>query len=718
MQAKRRQVTALLTGAVMLAGLPLLTGSASAQSQVTPNERAMYFRSGDGGDDFEVHQLDDQHRGTMIVQVAANDSTVHSLWNDSTDFPNTPGFPGPAGVWYRRSTNSGRDFGDSVLLTDPSFNSTEGDLATNDEIVHVILEEQLVAEGMEEVFYTRSDDDGESFGEAINLSNTPLIAETDPDVSVDGDNVAVFWEGNDGSNSSDVTRNRDVMGRVSHDGGQTWLPALDQPPLNLTKLIAAGNVQDDEPSVAVQGDTVVIAFRRGGGNGPAWWMRSVDGGLTFASPVPTQLPTLPGNDSSDNGPAIHMEGNVVHIMAADKDDDDVNPLPADDNNQVLYWRSTDGGATFGAPTNIFANPAAKVSVDGFGNDLHVAVEGETPDGGNEIYYSRSSNGGTSWEAFRNMSQSFGSSTDPGVAVDPADPDDIHLVFKDETEFLFSLKYGQDLPDEYGDDRSYANEDVIRYSGGAFEKIVDGSDVGLRDFRIDALAVIHPTNVPSTFPDDPTARRFVLSFTEAGSVPGVGSVDDSDLVLFTPTRVGETTAGTFSMYFDGSDVGLTSSSEDIDSVDIMGGALYLSTSGSFTAGVTSGANEDIFVCEGAVTGATSSCTSTAVAFDGSAFGLTASDEDIDAFSFAAGDDEGLNMPEAPAFFSTTGNFSTPTAAGGESDIFSCEFSVFATDCGTTAPLFTTFDADTYGIDENITSIAIENRKIEDLDVPEV
>jgi hypothetical protein len=702
----------------MLAGLPLLTGTASAQSQVTPNERAMYFRSSDGGDDFDVHQLDDQHRGTMIVQAAAYDGTVHTLWNDTTDFPNDPAFPGPAGVWYRRSTNSGRDFDSSILLTDPTLNSTEGDLALNGETVHVVLEEQLEVEGFEEVFYTRSDDDGESFGEAINVSNTPGIAETDPDIAVDGDNVAVFWEGNDDDNALDVTRNRDVMGRVSHDGGETWIPALDQPPMNLTKTIAAGNVQDDEPSVAVEGATVVIAFRRGGGQGPAWWMRSTDGGVTFASPAPTQLPTLPGNDSSDNGPAIHMEDGIVHIMAADKDDNAANPLPADDNNQVLYWRSTDGGATFGPPTNIFATPSAKVSLDGVGADLHVATESETPDGGNEIFYSRSNNGGLAWDEFRNISTNFGGSTDPGVAVDPEDPDDVHLVFKDETEFLFSLKYGQDLPDADGDDVSYANEDVIRFSGGAYEKIVDGGDVGLRNFRIDALAVIHPPAVPGTFPADDTARQFVLSFTESGSVPGIGTVDDSDLVLFTPTRLGADTRGTFSMYFDGSDVGLTSSSEDVDSVDVVGGDIYLSTSGSFSTGTTTGANEDIFVCQAAVTGANTTCASTSVAFDGSAAGLAASSEDIDAFTFTAGDDDGLNLQEPPVLFSTTGDFATPTASGEESDLFSCDFAAALSECGTTTPLHTTFVADTYDIDENITAIAMENRKIEEPDLPEV
>jgi hypothetical protein len=43
----------------------------------------------------------------------------------------------------------------------------------------------------------------------------------------------------------------------------------------------------------------------------------------------------------------------------------------------------------------------------------------------------------------------------------------------------------------------------------------------------------------------------------------------------------TTLGTFAMELDGSTVGLTGSSEDIDAVAAKGAGLYLSTTGSFS-----------------------------------------------------------------------------------------------------------------------------------------
>ena len=67
--------------------------------------------------------------------------------------------------------------------------------------------------------------------------------------------------------------------------------------------------------------------------------------------------------------------------------------------------------------------------------------------------------------------------------------------------------------------------------------------------------------------------FVLSFEASVVIPGLvgepgnnNTVDERDLVLFTPSSLGGTTAGTFTFLFDGNDVGLTTTDENIDALD--------------------------------------------------------------------------------------------------------------------------------------------------------
>ena len=64
-----------------------------------------------------------------------------------------------------------------------------------------------------------------------------------------------------------------------------------------------------------------------------------------------------------------------------------------------------------------------------------------------------------------------------------------------------------------------------------------------------------------------------------------------MLLFTPTTLGTSTAGTFSIHFDGSDVGLTSGNDDLDAIGVdTNGDLLYSTSGDNTVPLTR--DEDI------------------------------------------------------------------------------------------------------------------------------
>ncbi|MEM9774145.1 MAG: choice-of-anchor Q domain-containing protein [Chloroflexota bacterium] len=120
--------------------------------------------------------------------------------------------------------------------------------------------------------------------------------------------------------------------------------------------------------------------------------------------------------------------------------------------------------------------------------------------------------------------------------------------------------------------SFTDEDIMMFNPatGTWARFFDGSDVGLAGnpaFDVDAFTIL----------DD---GSLIFSFPLPGSLPGVGAFDDSDLIRFNPIQVGVNTAGTFSMYFDGSDVGLDTNKEDIDAVSVLDdGRIVLSTLGA-------------------------------------------------------------------------------------------------------------------------------------------
>jgi hypothetical protein len=121
------------------------------------------------------------------------------------------------------------------------------------------------------------------------------------------------------------------------------------------------------------------------------------------------------------------------------------------------------------------------------------------------------------------------------------------------------------------------------TAGSFAFYFDGSDVGLNNSLedIDAIAIA---------PDG----RLIMSTLDNCNADGISGAQDEDLLIFTATSLGANTAGTFSLYFDGSDVGLsTSSSEDIVGAAVLpGGNLLLATAGAYSVPGLSGGNDDV------------------------------------------------------------------------------------------------------------------------------
>ncbi len=124
-------------------------------------------------------------------------------------------------------------------------------------------------------------------------------------------------------------------------------------------------------------------------------------------------------------------------------------------------------------------------------------------------------------------------------------------------------------------------------------------------------------------------RLLVSTLGNVSVTGASGADE-DLLAFTPAQLGSTTSGTWAMYFDGSDVGLSSTSnEDVNGVWVDAvGKIYLTTLGSFSVTGVSGDGSDIFTCTPGSLGSTTSCTF-AMYWDGSNNGF--SGEDSNSFS---------------------------------------------------------------------------------------
>ena len=236
--------------------------------------------------------------------------------------------------------------------------------------------------------------------------------------------------------------------------------------------------------------------------------------------------------------------------------------------------------------------------------------------------------------------------------------------------------------------SYKDEDILSYTGSSgWSMLFDGSDVGVGNTDVDAFHLMADGSI-------------LMSFDKPINLSTLGLVADADIVKFTPTQLGNTTSGSFSLYFDGSDVELTTANEDIDAIALdAGGNLVLSTLGSFSVLGLSGADEDLFRFVATSLGSNTSG-SWSLLFDGSDVALTAGAEDLDG--------TWIDPANSKLYLATRGDFSAVgsvnSVSGDNNDIFGC--TPLSTGANTNCNFFTFFNGDGVGFSQAIDGISLD------------
>jgi hypothetical protein len=177
--------------------------------------------------------------------------------------------------------------------------------------------------------------------------------------------------------------------------------------------------------------------------------------------------------------------------------------------------------------------------------------------------------------------------------------------------------GSKITGDGGDLLQFVPQTLGDSTSGTWSRYFDGSDVGLKGAtgNIDALAVLPDGN-------------FVVSTAGRASLAGLSpAAQGADLLRFSPVSLGDATTGAWSYYFQGSQVGLTATGENIDAVHVLNAesglpTLLLSTEGNFSVAGAAGFKEDVlaFTFTSAPGVPTLGVFAADLALDGSLFGL--------------------------------------------------------------------------------------------------
>ncbi|MBE2219329.1 MAG: T9SS type A sorting domain-containing protein [Ignavibacteria bacterium] len=361
--------------------------------------------------------------------LAVSGTVVHVVWQDDRD--------GNYEIYYKRSANSGANWGSDTRLTNFTLNSMTPAIAVSGQSVHVVWMD--FRDGNREIYYKLSTDGGSSWGTDVRLTNNSSLSQA-PSVIVSGTAVHVVWDDyRDG--------NYEIYYKRSTDGGLSW--GSDT---RLTNYSAASNA----PTIAVSGNNVhVVWVDERDGNPEIYYKRSSDGGLNWSTDT-----RLTNNISYSASSSITVSAAMIHVVWEDKRDGG--------NAELYYKRSTDGGLNWGTDSRLTNNTANSEAPSAMasGMVIHIVWQDER-DGNLEVYYKRSTDGGVSWSADARLTNNIHVSAQPSVA---ASGTIVHVIWEDTRDGDYEIYYKLDptgnpvsinnisseIPDEFSLSQNYPN----------------------------------------------------------------------------------------------------------------------------------------------------------------------------------------------------------------------------------------------------------------------
>ena len=254
------------------------------------------------------------------------------------------------------------------------------------------------------ILFSRSTDGGVTFSTPVNLSNTSGFS-FNPRIAVgSAGNVNVVWE-------DDTPGNTVIMFSHSTNAG-----------VSFTAAVNLSNDSADSGSQQIAADTagnIYVVWEHDSLNMGIFFSRSTDGGNTFVGPA-----ALSTNASGSFSPQIAMDlnGNISIVW---EDDTAVT-------SDISFSHSSDHGANFSIPESLSLHTGnsmgAQIGIDLNGNIDVVWANNSA--GSLDIFFSRSSDGGTTFSSPKNISNSPGLSQNPQLGIDAKG--NINVAWQDNT----------------------------------------------------------------------------------------------------------------------------------------------------------------------------------------------------------------------------------------------------------------------------------------------
>ncbi len=323
---------------------------------------------------------------SIRVQLLVNGNDVYTVWSDDS-------IGGVDDVFFAKSNDGGMVFDEPINLSQNHGSSAFPRLAVSESNVYVTWYDY--SPGNSDIFFAKSNDGGKSF-EVNNISDTPMPS-YNPWIEAFSNYVYIVF--NDGGRSAilelpdgktrvvDVsTGDEELVILVSQDYGDTFeFTNLSNTP---NKLSWNARIKVSEPNIFVTWNDMIT------NQSDVFFSKSSDYGKSFSKPINLSNSLLDTVDS-----AIAVFENNIYVVWNDMTKRSTN---------IFFAKSEDNGQTFGKPINLSNTSGTPIiNRDGalaVSDGIVFLVWYDQSERENYIYFTKSTDGGSSFSTPINLSQ--------------------------------------------------------------------------------------------------------------------------------------------------------------------------------------------------------------------------------------------------------------------------------------------------------------------------
>jgi hypothetical protein len=303
---------------------------------------------------------------------------------------------------------------DVRLTYDPAYSTTPiynlWGIASAGEYLHIVFNDQR--DGNEEIYYKHSSDKGLTWGQDIRISYNQSNS-FGPSIASEDSTVIIFWY-------DDRDSNNEIYYRRSSNNGTTW---------GIETRFTYSNSYSINSSAAISGSNVSVAWEDGrNGHSEIYYKSSFDGGLSWSSDLRltyNQIHVVSAH------PTIARAGSEIVIAWTDNRDNE--------SDEIYFKRSTNSGTTWGSDIRLtnkaFDSYGPSIGLSSPANIHIVWWDDRYMD--NDIFYKHSTNGGINWSNDVRLTNDWGDSENPSIAVSG---ENVHVVWCDDRTVNFEIFY--------------------------------------------------------------------------------------------------------------------------------------------------------------------------------------------------------------------------------------------------------------------------------------